>query len=473
MARNLRRMINVSLIFICLVFNLSFLSSSALGYSFFVRPLSSSNYGLGDGSSYDNAWNGFKSIKWGVGNGEVGPGDTLYICGVHNEMLRIGCSGNSDQSVVISGAYPTEAGIIDGKGTVGNGVYSDGAQYVNIQQLEIRQVLKNGIYLIGPNYDGTDALYIGIYGCNIHDMSGNGISFRGSDVIIFGCNIHNIGLDGIYGRGKRTVITNCSINNVSKAGLGDCIQLSTNAEDFYVAYNNLDHSNNGNKQCFIVNSTVDQGGVFEFNNCVGLAAGDHYVVQARHKGAIIRYNTIEGGKYCIGINEGDVYYNVLKNAYMVGIRIQGDGKGPIRIYNNTIVNSGVGIYHDSQVQVELLNNIITDCKSYGIKVLPSYIADIAEDYNCVYNNGQNYFGIKRGANSIEEEPQFVDAPNNDFRIMVGSPCAAQGVRIELIHPTIDLKGASAPLTSSQRPSIGAHESFTVPPPENVTARSLD
>jgi len=82
--------------------------------SFYVRP-SNGSYGIEDGSSYENAWDGFKNIKWGLGSekGKVDAGDILYVCGTHDEMLSIGASGSSGNKLTISGGYPTDPGIID------------------------------------------------------------------------------------------------------------------------------------------------------------------------------------------------------------------------------------------------------------------------------------------------------------------------------------------------------------------------
>lgn len=45
---------------------------------FYVRPERASGYGKGDGSSYENAWNGFQSIKWDELAGQPA---TLWVCG--------------------------------------------------------------------------------------------------------------------------------------------------------------------------------------------------------------------------------------------------------------------------------------------------------------------------------------------------------------------------------------------------------
>lgn len=46
--------------------------------TFYVRPDCASGYGTGDGSSYENAWNGFKSVDWSALAGQPA---TLWVCG--------------------------------------------------------------------------------------------------------------------------------------------------------------------------------------------------------------------------------------------------------------------------------------------------------------------------------------------------------------------------------------------------------
>jgi hypothetical protein len=45
---------------------------------FYVRPDTFEGYGKGDGSSYENAWNGFKSVNWQTLAGQPA---TLWVCG--------------------------------------------------------------------------------------------------------------------------------------------------------------------------------------------------------------------------------------------------------------------------------------------------------------------------------------------------------------------------------------------------------
>jgi hypothetical protein len=46
--------------------------------TFYVRPDSIHGYGQGDGSSYENAWNGFKAVNWEALAGQPA---TLWVCG--------------------------------------------------------------------------------------------------------------------------------------------------------------------------------------------------------------------------------------------------------------------------------------------------------------------------------------------------------------------------------------------------------
>ena len=115
--------------------------------TWYVRP-SGGSYGTEDGTSYNNAWNGFSNITWGAGG--VQPGDTLYVCGEHNEILTPGIDGAVKNHINIKGDYPGESGSIVASpvisswtGPDGNGVYThtDGAS------LSCYYIMEDGIAL--------------------------------------------------------------------------------------------------------------------------------------------------------------------------------------------------------------------------------------------------------------------------------------------------------------------------------------
>jgi len=92
----------------------------------FVRPKRAGNYGAGDGSSYENAWNGFSAMsdrEWGTLNA-AGVSSTLWVCGTHAEYIdfvsyqsEFGGAGftaaGRQDGLVIRGDYPGDPGIID------------------------------------------------------------------------------------------------------------------------------------------------------------------------------------------------------------------------------------------------------------------------------------------------------------------------------------------------------------------------
>ena len=68
----------------------------------YVRP-AGGNYGTEDGTSYENAWDGFSNIDWS----SIQPGDTLWLDGsaTYKEKLTIGASGTSGAYITIDGSY--------------------------------------------------------------------------------------------------------------------------------------------------------------------------------------------------------------------------------------------------------------------------------------------------------------------------------------------------------------------------------
>ncbi len=60
--------------------------------------------GSSDGFDYANAFQGSDSVQWGSGQGYVGAGDTLYVCGgPHDDAFYIMASGTKDNEIVIRG----------------------------------------------------------------------------------------------------------------------------------------------------------------------------------------------------------------------------------------------------------------------------------------------------------------------------------------------------------------------------------
>ena len=72
----------------------------------FVRPAGGS-YGLEDGSSYENAWDGFVNIDWA----QLGVGDTLWLVGTFDENLTVDAGGDAGSDLTIRGDHAQGDGI--------------------------------------------------------------------------------------------------------------------------------------------------------------------------------------------------------------------------------------------------------------------------------------------------------------------------------------------------------------------------
>ncbi|MDD3925951.1 MAG: hypothetical protein PHT33_04770, partial [bacterium] len=109
-----RKMVCVMSFLICLLA----LNSVCWASTWYVRPAGGS-YGLENGTSYDNAWDGFGRIVWGSSG--VTAGDTLYVCGNHYQTMTVGATGASGSPITIRGDYAISAGVIDGSADIKTG----------------------------------------------------------------------------------------------------------------------------------------------------------------------------------------------------------------------------------------------------------------------------------------------------------------------------------------------------------------
>jgi hypothetical protein len=108
-------MLSVGSVFLCASFLLH--SKPSTAKTFYVRP-SVDCPNNGDGTAYacasqkgqTGAWNAFSNILWGHDDRRVGPGDTLYVCGTHDEQLVVGGNGFAASPIVIRGDHPGDPG---------------------------------------------------------------------------------------------------------------------------------------------------------------------------------------------------------------------------------------------------------------------------------------------------------------------------------------------------------------------------
>ena len=111
---------------------------------YYVRPSATpGTYGLEDGTSYANAWNGLTNIDWTL----IGYGDVLWVAGTHTAedfVINSDDTGGGSADCTIRGDYSGDPGIIDRSAASGTYVVDledncpTGAGDMVIKNLEVR-----------------------------------------------------------------------------------------------------------------------------------------------------------------------------------------------------------------------------------------------------------------------------------------------------------------------------------------------
>jgi hypothetical protein len=254
-----------------------------------------------------------------------------------------------------------------------------------------------------------------------------------------------------------------------------------------IEYNHFHHINTG--------GTGGGIGGDRYNNCIIQynEINNYYVAGIDVTGStgeecysnIVRYNLVHDGDTTMGcaiqvnVNVGytdatydnEVYYNIIYNDKR-GIMLTGDVNGN-KVYNNIIYNvTAEGLYLDTKDSKSpsnniLKNNIVHTAGGKLIMVDAGLFGDgNVADNNCFYDSdftnkfrygGSTYStlgdwqsGTSQDANSINSDPLFVNAPNDDFHLQPNSPCIDAGTNVGL---TQDFEGN--PIINT--PDIGAYE----------------
>ncbi|MBT3603624.1 MAG: response regulator [Candidatus Latescibacteria bacterium] len=92
----------------------------------------------------------------------------------------------------------------------------------------------------------------------------------------------------------------------------------------------------------------------------------------------------------------------------------------VRLKNLTIHKCVGGIWVENVHSGEITNCIVTNCRSYGIRVIPTN-SPIKITYTCAYNNQRPYGETKPDVGCIETNPFYLDADMGDFSLRSISP----------------------------------------------------
>jgi parallel beta-helix repeat protein len=111
----------------------------------------------------------------------------------------------------------------------------------------------------------------------------------------------------------------------------------------------------------------------------------------------------------------NLFYNNSTGWACIGI-----ASGAADIINNTFNGNSRGFYSNGSTVAK--NNIVTNSNQYGIYGSYSNLS-----YNDVWNNNPNYeSGAVSETGSISQDPLFVNQGNQDFRLLITSPCINSG-----------------------------------------------
>ncbi len=348
--------------------------SVSFGATYYVRQ-SGGSYGLEDGTSYANAFDGFGDIS--------GPtsGDRVYICGEIDEQLTIssGLSG-----VEFSWDCPEEAGVIDRDSANATRGVSIAGTDVTLTNPVIREV--DDYAIIADTGSSSSYLGLTINGGDIHtctDTVQTCIRYVGTHVTINGVTIHNCYTDCIWGKGSAARITSNTFYDVAMSGqnAGDAIQVTEVVTGTIIRGNVINHDDYDSKYCIIATGVGLTR--IEHNECTrasGLTTGAGIYTETS---AWILGNIVDGGVYNIQCaQQGDeadgdclVAGNYGKNATTYAVSI-GSNAVLAKVFNNTFLTKQININNTGAVQLK--NNILYG-QSVGIQAPAS--SALVENYN--------------------------------------------------------------------------------------------
>lgn len=125
------------------------------------------------------------------------------------------------------------------------------------------------------------------------------------------------------------------------------------------------------------------------------------------------------------------------------------GSPTVKVYNNTILNNGVGVANCQA----LYNNII----AWNGTGVAAYTGTPTS--NCIYANGSDWGSSvsKTGLNgNFSGDPRLAAAGSGDLRVLPGSPCVDKGDRTISLLTTLDVDGQ--PRVQGAGVDIGGYES---------------
>ena len=396
------KILNIGSLLRLLVFFITYSSGAAFADTYYVAPTGSDSN------------NGSISSPWGTilyATTQVSPGDMIQLrAGTYNEgeriWIRYSNSGTSAQPCILE-SYPGEEATIETRFTWEPSFWIiRNLRFVNASvSLVDWSGPSQGVQVVNNRFEGWASNMIIIIGGTNHLIADNHIEINANP----SSSTLNHGIYHRYGRG--TIIR----NNYVAGASGYNIHIFE------------ERKGAGVPQRFIEDVTIEGNFVTASRQRSGiiLAADDDVVA----RNIIVRNNIIYG------------------NQAGSGIVVRRTMRG-VKIYHNTIVgNGGDGIQAGytatggTAEDIEIFNNIIGNTQAggaYQINVNPAVAINVSLSNN-LYFPGQALNNVS-DPSPVVDDPQFVDAANNDYHLQVTSPAIDAGMDLGLSYngPAPDL-----------------------------------
>jgi parallel beta-helix repeat protein len=414
-----------------------------------------------DGLSPETPWRNISKVN----SMKFNPGDSILFerGGIWKEQLKVSSAGNSTHPITF-GAYGIgDKPIISGGGVIDHAVScGSGKDHIVFRNLDVRNAKLRGfsIYSNSVTIDNCVARNNSVYGI----VLGSKDEFTVTNCEVYGSKKYGI----VMWDGSRAIIDNCTIYDIygSKEDIYSGIGIVFNEYSNVRISNCIIHDNAANAPVWgevhgIYSSSVTDNVVIENNTIYNQHNG--HGIAFRSNNGVIRYNHIYGGDDAGIIVDGqsdggtvDICHNVIHDNKF-GILLYSWRFNPltkVNIYNNVLYNNLDMRYSNAEprelkinVDVNTLrikNNIIYRNKTnyYAIRFVAQSNMDM--DNNCILASRIGHYGGIRtftfsewqnattgDSHSINADPLFVDAPNNNFKLQSDSPCIDAGTDVGL------------------------------------------
>jgi len=225
---------------------------------FYVRPLGGS-YGTEDGTSYENAANGFTDVPWP----SIQPGDTLYVAGTHNQKLNTQSGdGLPGLPITIRGDFAGDPGEINGQNNLDFCIFHNVRDWYVYRDLILRNT---GPDLPGTNFDIKASLNLELFNLTVTGSVWDGLKIsNASDILLRDSTFDNNTRRGATISGVSGPCNNIRFQNLTGSVNGRRSFTLSGANDSRNVTNSGFHgcvsTNNGagfqlgdNSDCYVIN----------------------------------------------------------------------------------------------------------------------------------------------------------------------------------------------------------------------------